>query len=469
VTRVLYWNVNAFGDASLFTTRPGDPDPDYNAPPFQSATDRRTLFLNVAQAIQPDIISIVEVQPGQNGIAQGAAIVEPAAFKLLARLRQSVAADFQLIPPLVSGAGGRAEAVAIYYRRTPLLFLGPWGWNGGLSERMANLGNPPGLGRYPAADWGAGAAAALPDEAVPPGWPNAGCRQSGLAGQWQYTNAHGVVQFGNNGNRTPWLTCFGERASGRILKLFSFHAPPDQIPEIDYDDANAAGAALSASVAGTRAFAELAEISGAGNLAQNEVRCVLGDFNISAFDAHSDLNSYAIFRNAHYTQQLNPIAQVNPIPYEWPQIGYYATHIKGWQTANPWISVGIDEAIRGYPGFGYVSAKGRFGWYDVIDNVFTRYGANAGQANGMTIVNPVIGSPYVVGPTHPANVLRGTLPLGSQLGDLGAAFHYTLADAFAGVAERDDEDGSIRNDFQEWPNYRKIRSLSDHLPLAINI
>ena len=467
MTRLMYWNINAFGHGALFGQRPGDPDPEWDAPADQNAIDRRTLLLDLVEALEPDIISIVEVQPGAGAPAQGTPIADNTAFELLQLLR-NVAGEFQLVPPLVSGTGGRAEAVAVYYKGDELDFLGPWGFGGAAADTVANLGGVAGLAHYNPADWGAGGNAALPNRTIAAGWPNAGCPEDHLAGQWSF----GATEFAVAGNRRPWLTSFGHAAGPagpRVINLFSFHAPPDQLPPAPVPGAAVAAPPLAAAVAGTAAVAGLPEV--AGVIGANEVRCIVGDFNISTFDAASDPNSYQLFRNAGYAQGLYPLAPPNPVPYEWPEIGYYATHVRSKADANPWIDVGIDEDRRGYPGFGYVSSVGGFGWYDSIDNVFTRYGAAAGgPATDMTIVNPVIGSPYNVGPAGPPNVLLGTVQVPSMMADPGV-FQYDAAHGWAGISEygNDDIADEARETFVEWPNYHKIRSLSDHLPLFIDI
>jgi hypothetical protein len=119
-----------------------------------------------------------------------------------------------------------------------------------------------------------------------------------------------------------------------------------------------------------------------------------------------------------------------------------------------------------YPGFIYATRQGNPGdWYDAIDNVVTRYTGPDTSAN-FTIMNPVTGSPYNVG-VAPPNVVQGNLPLGSQM-----AANALGAPPFAyppGIDDQGHGANNARLTWRQWQNYPKIRSLSDHLPLALDI
>lgn len=477
MTRILYWNVQSFGSNSLFPGmagkrgRRGDDDPDYSEPDnVTNANERLALLQDVARAVEPDIFVIVEVGPGgaADTIREGQLVIDRAAYELLRSLRRAVNARFRLVPPLVSGRGRRAEAVAVYYRDDRLNFVGPWGWSGAEASPVADLAE---LGQYPP-PWGGRGLSALPPRPVPAGLPNAGCAENRLAGQWRFTNALGLrARFPRYGYRRPWHTLFADPqhpGGTRLIRLLAYHAPPNQVPPVRLVTVKPD---LADAYNGTARLADVLEMF--GPIPDNEVRCIVGDFNVSAFDTTHDELSYGRLRDGGYTQQLAPVG----IPYEWPGLAYYVTHIRLLNPQNPpagahpWIDVEPEHKIRGYPGFGYTSYKGAgFGWYDAIDNVFTRYGKTAGgPATGMTVVNPVVGSPYTRDPDPPPGVPAGTVRMESRL-DYPGVFGYDPAKGKKGISEYDDPAADNAFDtFKEWRNYGRVRSLSDHLPLAIDV
>lgn len=474
MTRVLYWNVLGFGPNGLYPPssgkrgRRGDDDDEYGVPAApKDAADRRGVLRNVVTALTPDIISIVEVLPG--GAVEGTPVVNAAVKSMLGTLRAAVpGANYRVVPPLVTGAGRRAEGIAVFYAAANLRFLGPWGWGGAGAVDPAGGG----LATY-AAPWSA-APAALPNRTfsaawhVAAPWLPAGCNENTLSGRWNFDPPMGApVLFPAAGYRRPWLTAFGD-AAGRVIKLFTMHNVPQLYDPPGLGVAAKRMAATAQSRAAIAALAGLPEVAGA--MAANEVRCIVGDFNISAFDAASDPGSYGLLRAAGYRQALNPggYGGAPVIPYTWPSQGYYATHIKSAANSDPFVSVGAQPTIHGYPGFGYVSTnEGPGNWYDSIDHVFTRYpGANA-SAN-FTVINPVAGSPYNVDTAPPANVLHGVRAVGSQLGAPGV-FDFDPANGQHGISENDLAAADAGIAFRLWDNYGKVRSLSDHLPLYIEV
>jgi hypothetical protein len=477
VTRLLYWNLLSCGTNSLFPpangkrARQGDDDPDYGVPAApQDAGDRKAVFENVVTAVNPEIIAIVEVLPGPGGAAPGTTVNDDTAFQLMTRLRRNVNGNFRLVPPIASGTGRRAEGIAVYYREDRLAFLGPFGWSGAIADRIANIGGG-NLAQY-GGIWGARRTKCLPNRVlnnfrgIAP-WLPYNAHEYTLAGQWRHRTAGGAaILFPAVRYRRPFLTSFGD-TNGRLIQLVTCHVPPQ--------DRNPAGANQNARLlaatanprAAVAAIATIPEIAGA--MGANEVRCIVGDFNISAWDDISDPTSFQLLRNLGYLQHVNPRARTPPapappaIPQTWPSQGYYSTHIQGALIADPWVSFGAGPTLRGYPGFGYVNEYQAPGnWYDAIDHVFTRYTGADTSAN-FTIVNPVTGSPYNADPAPPANVAQGSIACASQMG-APAVFgfppgitQHALAGANAVIA------------FRAWQNYAKVRSLSDHMPLAIDL
>ena len=483
--RILFWNINNIGSNALYPSpgkraRAGDDDPEWFPPPLQTpqelkdARARLAVFMGVVNGVRPHIISIAEVGTGAAAPPEGTPTNDDAMMKLLRALRNvSAFDDWRLVPPLISGEDGRAEAIAVFYRDTRLRFCGPWGWSGAGALPIPAAG---GLGGY-GSPWTGGGLNALPPGTVRVPAAGGVLRSvpfAQLAGQSRFTNALGApIYFPDPGYRSPLLTTFREvDAPNRTIKLLSFHAPPEQVA-IAPDPA--------ASIAGTAALASIVEMT--GPIAATEVRCIVGDFNISAWDDAADLVSFARLRapGREYVQHLNPRGRATPgtpappvLVDGWPQAGYYATHTRPLTPldppsgANPWTDVGDNHAVQGYPGFGWADRLGGFGRYDAIDNIFTRHGAGAGgPATGFTIANPITGSPYTTPTTAPvpANVVRGTRVVTSQMAGQDAVFG--LPD---GVPEMPDDVGDEAFAvFRMWDRYGKIRSLSDHLPVVIDV
>jgi hypothetical protein len=482
VTRILFWNVNNVGSNSLFPSpkkrkRKGNANDEWVPPGFRrpqddaDAIDRLGVLTGVISGAQPDIVSIAEVTTGPGAPAEGTTVNDDAMLKLLRKLRTATPfTDWRLVPPLVVGQGGVAEGMAVFYRSTQLTFLGPWGWSGANADSIANIGAL-NLAQY-GAPWQGGGYAALPSRKIGAGWPTPNVYENRLAAQWQYADGVGTrINFPAAGNRGPLLTWFGDAAHGggaRVIKLLSYHAPPQQ---------NAVGLGVAASLAGTAALAQVREMNG-GAIGANEVRCIVGDFNVSAWDDGVDAASYAPLRALGYIQQLNPRGRATvgtappvAIAYGWPAAGYYATHSRSLNLfhnasgAHPWINVGDNHTVQGYPGFGWADREGGFGRYDAIDGIFTRHGAAAGAAGQLTIANPITGSPYTA-VAAPPNVATGAVgvAVNSQMAAAGA---FGLP---AGVPEIPQGPGLTAYDiFKDWDNFDKIRSLSDHLPVVIDV
>ena len=481
MTRIMFWNINNIGSNSLFPSpkkkkRKGNDNYEWLPPGYrrpsddQDALDRLGVLAGVIGGAAPDIVSIAEVVTGPGAPAEGTTVNDVAMMKLLKKLRTLTPFnDWRLVPPLVVGQGGVAEGMAVFYRSTQLKFLGPWGWSGANSAGIAALGGVGNLAQY-GAPWSGGGYAALPSRMIGAGWPTPNVNESRLAAQWLYRDALGArIDFPAAGNRGPLLTWFGDPAHAagqRVIKLLSFHAPPQQ---------NAMGFGNAASVTGTAALAQVREMNG-GGIGANEVRCIVGDFNVSAWADAVDGASYAPLRALGYIQQLNPRGRATPgtvppvaLAYGWPVAGYYATHTQALNSfnqasgANPWVDVGNNHVVQGYPGFGWADRAGAYGRYDAIDGIFTWHGATAGAAAQFTVANPITGSPYTALPAPP-NVATGAIAVGSEMAAPG------LFGLPAGIPEIPGGPGNtVYALFKDWDNFEKIRSLSDHLPVVIDV
>ncbi|HXB65309.1 MAG TPA: endonuclease/exonuclease/phosphatase family protein [Solirubrobacteraceae bacterium] len=452
MTRILFWNINNFSTNGFFPADNAKPrsmgdDGEYGVPAAPAdAKDRLDVLLGVIRDVAPDIVSIVEVKPGALGIAPGSLVQDTAAYKLLWKLRGLAiaggvgAGQYCLVPPLVSGLAHSAEAVAVYYRKDRLQFLGPYGWSGAQAQPIGG-----GLGEYPE-PWGPGPHRALPHRQIPvggPNWPNAGLNEHQLAGQFTFTAAGAAapLRFPGPGSRTPWLTYFRDIAGNRLLKLLSFHAP------------SVAGLAMT----GTSRIAQIPEMTNPNPIAANEVRCIVGDFNVSSYDAARRPVAFGPLAAANYTMRFDGLGFGPGLPGG----GYYVTVLKLGQQSTPWIRNGA--AVYGYPAFGYMGTG-------AIDNALTHHGAGAGAAQNMTVCNPVVKTPYTLDPNRPLNVLEGTYQVNPHLSEPGLFAYNPLAGQM-GIDGAGLGPGAVNAmmKFREWPNYTHIRSASDHLPIALDV
>jgi len=444
VTRVLYWNIENFALNKIAHPNTKKRKSGSSVSMSDAAQDRRNFIQQVITAAAPDIIVIIEVETGFDGagqIARGAGL--DGCLDLCNAIRGLFPANpdvWMLVPPIQTGPN---EAVGVFYNSTNRFFAGPNVWPGGDGPAAAP---GTGTGAYPLVH-------VLPTTAVPPGaLQNVGVAQDVCAARINFTfaasnaqQAGQAVDFGFI--RAPYMVSFAETdANGvvqRNLTLFAIHSPAaiwlaEPFLRIDIPG-----------------FAEIVD-----NLAANEVRVIVGDFNVNLM--HQDLTPSTAYTTlqatGNYDLALRPLAPPPPTPFEgYPW--YYGTHIRGQYTASCWSAA--DTAY--YPGYGYMGADTLRNAY-AIDNIFTRYGAglNPPAANNVTILNGIVGSPYtVVAPPSggappgtyamPRQVRKPPPPPPANAPAQGPPFSIGLLS------------------FNAWDNYGLVRSASDHLPIVIDV
>lgn len=486
MTRIMYWNVNNFGNERFFCAQyrkakrrklnqGGMSDID------AASTRLDCLCDNIIQNL-PDILVIVEVTTGTDGLPEGEVIDERSSYDLMMEIRQRTGNNnWYLVPPLVSGTHGRAEGIAVFYNSAHLIFTGPWRWPGGygpagsaadIPDNQMRFYNQPYTWRQnPDANPGPGNLPnpadpdnSLPNRTIPNDSAiNPGRFEYQVAGQWNYYTGgnplNAQLNFPADGNRRPFLTTFYDTSvavngsTHREIRLMSFHASPYQFQTNPITGLREAGPAAT----GTAEIANIFEMNQA--LAPNQVNVIVGDFNVPLWNYGGVMLptvAYNPIITLGYQQQLQQV------PNNFPDKAYRITHIKPADNSTPY-----DD--NGYPAFGYMTEPEVLGRYDAIDNIFVRYPAAPNNAGGpaanMTIVNRIAGSPYV-GIGLPA------LPVGVPAGTGGVlAYPQYLNNAYCmpvpnGVAA---PNIGIKNTFQGWYNYRRIRSTSDHLALIIDI
>lgn len=487
MTRIMYWNVNNFGNERFFCAQyrkvkrrklnqGGMSDID-------AATDRLDCLCNTIMQHLPDILVIVEATTGTDGLPEGEIIDEPSSYDLMMEIRQRTGNNnWYLVPPLVSGTQGRAEGIAVFYNSANLIFTGPWRWPGGggpagsvAAIPNANMGfyaqpytwrqNPdaaPGPGNLPDPT---DADNSLPNRAIPgDSANNPGRFEYQVAGQWNYhiggNPLNAQLNFPAAGNRRPFLTTFYDTSvavggyTHREIRLMSFHASPIQTQNNPVTNVLEPGPAAN----GTAELANIFEMNQAP--APNQVNVIAGDFNVPLWNVAGvglPAAAYGPITALGYTQMLRYV------PNAYPDKAYRITHIRPADMADPFNT-------NGYPAFGYMSESDMFGRYDAIDNIFVFYPPVPNMAGGppatnMTIVNTVAGAPYVGG-------LKPALPVGVPAGTGGSlAYPQSLNNLASlpipgGVAPFNI---GLYTSFKSWDNYRHIRSTSDHLALIFDV
>lgn len=147
--RIMYWNINNFGKNRFFFPKKRARDGggyDYTA--IKQAQDRLAIVMSSLEAHPPDIFVIVEVTRGMNGLPEGSVVYDASSLNLLEKIRNNATltppgTKWHLVPPLISGAGGKAEGIAVFYKSLVsnsqhLHFIGPWGWPGGVITAGGN-------------------------------------------------------------------------------------------------------------------------------------------------------------------------------------------------------------------------------------------------------------------------------------------------------------------------------------------
>lgn len=438
MTRLLYWNIENFArnkidDRSMKRKKPGSSLNDH-----EKSVDRKDHILWLIREVNPDIFILVEVETAFRGVGQ---LVKgdgrDGVIKLLDHMRNELNHDWMLVPPLQTGHN---EAVAIFYRSTNRHFTGPYVWPGG----HAAVPQQHGAGVVPA-NYPARYVNFLPNRDIPDAaHDNPKLHEYQVAARIDFTyraghaNAGAPVDF--QGHRAPYMATFFETgALVRNLTLFAIHAPAT---------ANTARTYL-------RSLADYAEI--VDGQAANEVRIVVGDFNWNLLDDannYAEHNSYGLLHARNYDLVLRPL---NPLPAG-PLQGYrtyFATHIEPTTSAIYWST---NQRTVYYPGYAYISDD-----FYAIDNIFTRYGAvSGGPAANFTIINPIVGCPYNLHPVPFALTPQGTTILPIDMPPhIGVLNNPPLQGPNYNIG--------LMTKFQGWEQYGHIRSVSDHLALAIDI
>ena len=358
--RVMAWNIQRFGINKL-----GNNAWDFNG-------SRRAYITSTINQVNPHILIVIEVCTG-NQVGVGNLVTDtsggPGVRTLLGLLPGGAingmpAGPWAVVPPQILNANiGRnrdtaySEAMAVYFRTDLLDFTGPYKWTANGATSIVRFGT--GGAQAYGAPWNGVLPAAVPWNQIP------NLPQNQLAGQalfWQNPATETTqLLFPDVFARNPFLTTFventGPALNRRTIDIYSVHLP-----------AHAATARQA-----TAALADITTVRSVLNA--NEVRVILGDFNVNSLDpAQDDV----------FDQLTNNVQRVAP---------YNTTNLYherfGWRTMLRYVKQA--DVTGAAPFYGYTSTYA--GLAQGLDNLLTAYGAGAGAPANPDVVNRVYNSP----------------------------------------------------------------------------
>jgi len=481
MSRVLFWNLQNYAIAKVN-------DPNFTVTgkrrrsvagglyPNQASTQRANLISAVFVACAPDIIVINEVSSGDDGQARATNTggMEGATWLLNTLRAANPAVGWRMVPLLRIGQAGPSETMAVIFKgitapgapgQVTRYFTGPNLWQGaqnGISvvPAFGVAGNAyPGVVAPGDPDLNAmlvipgGAPRNIPGGAL----HNAGLAEDTVAARIQFQRipllGGGAVVYGNF--RQPYMVTFTEQnlAGGlRNLTIFGIHAPPNVVGATQIINN------LSTSV-------EVVTPLGA-----NETRVIGGDFNLELLAAGGGpsgvYGALAPYQPLVQSPGAPPGALPPPPPPAAPPPaptplsvyrGYFSTHIKrSKKTLNSRILWSSATDASPYPGYGYHGSD-RFPFVSSIDNILVWPRLAAPYNYLTTIMNPVVGTPYV-GPYLIAGAPTGAVVLAAQM---NAPLLAPLVWPPHPYAPFPTTQGG-RAHLVGWTNYGRIRSTSDH-------
>lgn len=349
--RLMVWNIQFFSLKKIH-------DIHNKETCLQSVIRLGCILSNINQC-QPDIFVLIEQLSSRGTVGT---LIEGngkiAALRLLFELRGlQPQKNWYLVPPLklapqtpvneledghqdIAGENNYTEAISVFFSGNSLNFIGPYIWpNNNLSDQQKVA--VPNNGFYQPSPY-------------PGYWYNWFPANNCYAGQWEFRNVNNqLINFPNDANRRPFYTKFNDN-QGRIINLFSIHTSPSSSRE---------------------AVAKLCEVEEIKRGPQaNEVIVVAGDFNL---DPRGSVN----IADSQYFSQLNSDLKLQTNfpnqPTMLRQNGRSTTLIP--KNRNP--------------GSGY-QTEGFYRKNEILDNILTKYGTNAGAPSNAQVIDQVYGVPF---------------------------------------------------------------------------
>jgi len=443
--RVMMWNIQDF----TINKR--------NNNKWDHAQQRWNHILDTIQRVNPDIFVLIEVESGG---AQAGKICGGTAQQGVLRLLMDLQAHpmnnfntFRVVPPIVSGIGGKREGIAVFFKSNNLRFMGPYVWDGNDAVPARNRQGPVVPVAY-----------ALPWNNALPGANN----QNQFAGQWRFSTTptastpRGVQTnlFPAAENRSLYRTTFLDTSvmPNRTISIFAMHAPPQEQTAVDV----------------VASLARIGDLSVDPN--NDEVQVLVGDFNVNVIDA----NQRSAFDDLLYGwRQTMEAKRQRRVPFTLHNINT-PTALKGvggksrFLQGKSYKHTGRIAAPQNQPAlvpayYDYIAtARTDAGTQLALDNILTRYGSPAagGPAANFHIVNrvyqmPAHGYPPDMGlmpdPANPMVNVAATIPRMRTRYNIGAAGPQVA---------------SANSYFRNYTRFGKIaasRGASDHMALVIDV
>lgn len=472
MTRIMVWNIDKF-DIHKINQLSFSENPAFGLSEWEVSTgifgyiiDNLSLTLPDGNRIFPDIFVVIEVSTefNANNLTPGlldTGLGGEGCLYLLEGLREASGnPSWMLVPPLQTGA---FDSVAVFYDSSTLSFAGPRVWPGAQGPAVdPNQIPAPTTAAYPNMFDGA-----LPNRQVPVGLPNAGAQENICAASPVFHMKAGTLDAGQeiafNRQRTPYQVTFGEIDGDgtvvRILNFFIVHSP-----------ANTNDATQFIST-----MAEIEEIS--STPAINEVKAVLGDFNLNLTDYDEAQTPPMLVQTQAY-EPLTDLGYVmaltspTPVPFD-PRnkatfngyTGYLATHLKPLKKAT-YRYVGTIADY--YPCFGITGSSQSSAKNYSLDNILARYGTTAaGPMGEVSIMNGTVPQPYDVIPAPLYNPPEGFYSWPMQM----AAPEYRAPPAQITKTNKNANNAPLPalDVLRQWNNYGRIFTTSDHMALIATI
>lgn len=428
MTRLLYWNISEF-EFNRICPQGGD----------AHVQDQVDYILQVMTVSNPQMIVIVEVKSefgGGRGFLNedggGAAGCE-----LLMAYMASLpnGSDWRLVPPIQTGDD---EAVAVFYDQGKFIFTGPNIWEGA-SKRTGNT-----------TEYATPFKDLVGRRVIPNG-------ASHNTGRSEHACAARVAGFdrpddacwkttSGRPTRSPYLVTFaGLGTLNNVvanLSIVAVHAPSKGGPDEKENYITL--------------LAQVPEIT--GPLGNDEIRIVVGDFNLNSANRK---DTGQVQYNTKYDPLGAPPACLEILMKadgrkQDDNGGYmslFTTRLKALkQQPTYWSGAKLKNT---YPGYAYTLGE----VCSSPDNAFLAHGAGVNVAKSLTIINPIVGSPYNVFPFAPPNPSIGTVSF-PRCSAVPVDLKQSAPKYTQGQAETKDS-------FTTWHNYERFYTTSDHLPLVI--
>jgi hypothetical protein len=403
VTRVLFWNIDGLNKDKL--EKDG------------------SLGYIVQVIVESDaaFFVVVEVDSSEKSDVERGILDESSGGHACAMLHSwleggSPQRAWSLVPPLRTDSKDprNGESVAVFYRSDLYYFTGPNVYNGEY---------PPPFSQ------------SIPKREIPKGsFRNPRKMENKCAAQ--ASGFTGTPDTEWDGQRSPYLVTFADiKDLKRTVSIIAAHGPANTATATQYLEAKLPG---------------VGEIS--SSLPPDETRLVVGDFNLDVLDEKKDPPISKAYEKLASPGQFRLLLSPIKIPEEWEEyVSYFTTRIKDKNV--DYFSGAKGKNPSWYPGYRYTASAPNT---RCLDNAYIA--PSNTQAN-LTILNPIVGSPYVEFESPEG------IPTGSAAFEKLCNVSGLKLDQKAPEKPKGKEGNKIEKSFRD--NYAPFAKTSDHLPILI--